>query len=207
MIEIITLTKTLNATEAGMTNTNDSYILIPQGIDGNLLFQSNGIYKIRDYISGDDFEFRYESGREQRVYKLGAYCRSNNIQCGDIITIEKRIIGDNSRFFINAQRKKNIIFIQKHKEGYFIIRNDIGNNIFNEDLNFSIFGDAFKLKIKFEGNVRKRKDSPDELPLYSVTLNYNKNLQEIIKAPYVELNWNNMTISYPDEIKLEIIRQ
>lgn len=207
MIEIVTFTKTLNATEAGMTNTNDSYILIPQSIDGSLLFPQNGIYQIRDYVSGEDFKFRYENSREQRVYKLGQYCRMNNIQCGDIITIERRIINQDSRLFINSRRKKNIVFLQKHKDGYLIIRNDIGQKVLNNEVQFSVNGKDRAVTIIFDRNIKKRSDSPDELPLYSVTVDDGINLQDLIKAQYLELNYSDMAIRIPDEVKLEITRQ
>ena len=207
MIEIITFTKTLNATEAGMTNTNDSYILIPQSIDGSLLFPKNGTYEIRDYISGEDFKFRFENNREQRVYKLGQYCRMNNVQCGDIITIERRNVNQDSRLFINSRRKKNIVFLQKHKDGYLIIRNDIGQKALNNDVLFTINGKKRSVTIVFDRNIKKRSDSPDELPLYSVTVDDGTNLQELIKAPYIELNYSDMAIRIPDEVKLEITRQ
>ena len=207
MIEIVTFTKTLNATEAGMTNTNDSYILIPQSIDGCLLFPHNGIYHIRDYVSGEDFKFRFENSREQRVYKLGQYCRMNNVQCGDIITIERRIINQDSRLFINSRRKKNIVFLQKHKDGYLIIRNDIGQKVLNNEVLFSVNGKNRPITIVFDRNIKKRSDSPDELPLYSVTVDNGINLQDLIKAQYLELNYSDMAIRIPDEVKLEITKQ
>lgn len=207
MIEIILLTKTLNATEAGMTNTNDSYVLIPQKFDASILFPTQGAQQIRDYISGDDYQFRFESGREQRLYQLGKYCRDNNVQCGDILTIERRSINNNSRLFINAKRKHSIVFLQKHKEGYFIIRNDIGTNILDKDFVFSIHGNSYNLRIRFEGNIRKRKDSPTELPFYSVEAIDGINLQEIAKGSYVELNFQTKSINVLDDVKFEIIRQ
>lgn len=207
MIEIILLTKTLNATEAGMTNTNDSYVLIPQKFDASILFPTQGAQQIRDCISGDDYQFRFESGREQRLYQLGKYCRDNNVQCGDILTIERRLINNNSRLFINAKRKHSIVFLQKHKEGYFIIRNDIGTNILDKDLEFSIHGNSYNLRIRFEGNIRKRKDSPTELPFYSVEAINGVNLQEIVQGSYVELNFQTKSVNVPDDVKFEIIRQ
>lgn len=207
MIELILLTKTLNATEVGMTNTNDSYVLIPQKFDASLLFPTQGSQQIRDYISGDDYQFRYESGREQRLYQLGKYCRDNNVQCGDILTIERRSINNQSRLFINAKRKHSIAFLQKHKEGYFIIRNDIGSNILNKYFEFSIYETYYNLRIRFEGNIRKRKDSPSELPFYSVETIDGVNLQEKVKGPYVELNFQTKSVNVPDDVKFEIIRQ
>lgn len=207
MIEIILLTKTLNATEAGMTNTNDSYVLIPQKFDATILFPTQGSQLIRDYISGDDYQFRFESGREQRLYQLGKYCRDNNVQCGDILTIERRSINNRSRLFINAKRKHSIVFLQKHKEGYFIIRNDIGSNILDKDFEFSIYGNSYNLRIRFEGNIRKRKDSPTELPFYSIETIDGVNLQEKVKGSYVELNFQTKCVNVPDDVKFEIIRQ
>lgn len=207
MIEIILLTKTLNATEAGMTNTNDSYVLIPQKFDASLLFPTQGAQQIRDYISGDDCQFRFESGREQRLYQLGKYCRDNNVQCGDILTIERRSINNKSRLFINAKRKHSIVFLQKHKEGYFIIRNDVGAHILEKDLEFSIYGTSYKLRIHFEGNIRKRKDSPTELPFYLVETLDGVNIQDKVKAPYVELDFQTKSVNIPDDVKFEIIRQ
>lgn len=207
MIEIILLTKTLNATEAGMTNTNDSYVLIPQKFDATILFPTQGSQLIRDYISGDDYQFRFESGREQRLYQLGKYCRDNNVQCGDILTIERRSINNRYRLFINAKRKHSIVFLQKHKEGYFIIRNDIGSNILNKVFEFPIYGNSYNLRIRFEGNIRKRKDSPTELPLYSVETIDGVNLQEKVKGSYVELNFQTKSVNVPDDVKFEMIRQ
>ena len=207
MIEIILLTKTLNATEAGMTNTNDSYVLIPQKFDATILFPTQGSQLIRDYISGDDYQFRFESGREQRLYQLGKYCRDNNVQCGDILTIERRSINNRYRLFINAKRKHSIVFLQKHKEGYFIIRNDIGANILNKVFEFSIYGNSYNLRIRFEGNIRKRKDSPTELPFYSVETIDGVNLQEKVNDSYVELNFQTKSVNVPDDVKFEMIRQ
>lgn len=207
MIQIVVFTKTLNATEAGMTNTNDSYVLIPQKIDASLLFPTQGPQLIRDFISGEDFQFRFESGREQRLYQLGRYCKENNVQCGDIISIERRTVDNNSRLFINAYRKHNIVFLQKHKTGFFIIRNDIGQSIFNRTHMFSFGGKIYELDIEFDCDVKKRKDSPTTLPLYNVQLSGQKNLSDVMSGNYIELDFHDNTIRIPDDIKLEIIRQ
>lgn len=209
MTELVSFSKTLNATEAGMTNTNDSYVLIPQRFDASVLYPKQGIYMHRDLISGESYSLRFEITKtnEQRLYKLGVYCRENNVQCGDVIQLERHISEDKSTYFINANRKHNIILLQKHKDGYLIIRNDLHRSLEQSLFSLSIFGKEYRVMIRFDKNIKKRADSPDSLPLYEVLLDGQKDINEVLKSPYIEINLLDKVARAPQDVKLTTKKQ
>ena len=88
MIDSRIYIKSLNATEAGETNTNDSYILIPKGFDASDFFDlTEGNKKFFDAIdpeSNKKYNLRFEvtsKTKEQRIYKLGVFCREKRPTC------------------------------------------------------------------------------------------------------------------------------
>ena len=103
MIDSRAYIKSLNATEAGESNTNDSYILIPKMFDASDFFglsSGNKLYFVAiDPEDDTNYSLRYEvtsSTKEQRIYMLGAFCRAKELHAGDTICIENLTINDKS---------------------------------------------------------------------------------------------------------------
>ena len=202
--------KMLNATETGNTNTNDSYILVPNTIDASAFFDTTStplFIEAKDAITGAQYTLRFEAGREQRIYKLGQYCRDNNVKAGDIVSIEKRIIDGDSSYFINVVRKGDSLVLSKTRDGYFIIRNDVGASYLNTIHRMNINGTPHNVEVRFDSNIKKRADSPNAIPFYKVTVEGTATLGAYINTQYVLFDITNNEILNPQVIKCIEIKQ
>lgn len=202
--------KMLNATETGNTNTNDSYILVPNNIDASTIFDTTKsplFIDAQDAISGVKYTLRFETGREKRIYKLGQYCRDNNVKAGDIVSIEKRIVEGNISYFINVVRKGDSLVLSKIRDGYFIIRNDIGASYLNAPHKLLINGISHNVEVRFDSNIKKRADSPNTIPYYKVIVDGTSNLGTYINTQYVIFDITNNEIYNPQVIKFVEIKQ
>ena len=201
MIDSRIYIKSLNATEAGESNTNDSYILIPKSFNATNFFgltSGNKLYfNALDPEEGVTYNLRYEvtsNSKEQRIYMLGIFCRNKNLHAGDTICIEHLMIDEQSSFIIRYKRMNNIVLLQKLKGDYLIERNDIGDSIFGHPLALYHKGMSFDLILSYKYHGKKRNDSPDEFDFYEVRTGAGQNLSEIINDSYVILDFNKMEI-------------
>ena len=202
--------KMLNATETGNTNTNDSFILVPNSINASAFFDTTStplFIDAKDAITGVQYTLRFETGREQRIYKLGQYCRDNNVKAGDIVSIEKRIIEGNSSYFINVVKKGTSLVLSKIRDGYFIIRNDVGESYLNTPHQMTINGTSHSVEVKFDSNIKKRADSPNTIPFYKVVVDNTSSLETYLNTQYVLFDVTNNEILNPQVIKCIEIKQ
>ena len=202
MIDTRIYIKSLNATEAGESNTNDSYVLIPKMFNASEFFGlttgNKMFFNVLDPEERVTYNLRYEvtsNTKEQRIYMLGAFCRKKNLHAGDTICIEHLVIDDQSSFIIRYRRMTNIVLLQKLKGDYLIERNDIGNSIFQHTLKLSYVGKIIDITLSYKYHGKKRNDSPDEFDFYEAKVGTEQNLSEIIKDQYVILDFNRMTIT------------
>lgn len=201
MIDSRIYIKSLNATETGESNTNDSYILIPKMFNASDFFgltTGNKMYfNILDPEEGITYNLRYEvtsNTKEQRIYMLGVFCRKKHLHAGDTISIEHLVIDGQSSFIIRYKRMTNIVLLKKLKGDYLIERNDIGNSILQQSLNLSYFGRTINLTLSFKHHGKKRNDSPDKLIFYEATVENGQNLSDIIRDQYIILDFNQKAI-------------
>lgn len=201
MIDSRIYIKSLNATEAGESNTNDSYILIPKGFNASDFFgltsgsklhfeavdpENNLIYKLRFEVTSNN--------KEQRIYMLGIYCRDKGLHAGDTISIERLTINEETSFIIRYKKLTNIVLLQKVKGDYLIERNDIGDALIHKSFKLSFNGDTIDFMLSFKYHGKKRNDSPDEFDFYEASIGNGKTLNDIIKDQYVIIDTNMMSI-------------
>ena len=201
MIDSRIYIKSLNATEAGETNTNDSYILIPKGFDASDFFDlTEGNKKFFDAIdpeSNKKYNLRFEvtsKTKEQRIYKLGVFCREKGLHAGDTISIEHLVIDGESSFIIRSRHLENIVLLQKFKGDYIIGRNDLGDSLFETPLTLKYNGYDINLTLSFKERAQKRSDSPDEYDVYEAKLATGQRLSEVNKDGYIIIDIDDRAI-------------
>lgn len=201
--------KVLNATEAGETNTNDSYVLIPKRYNARSFFGSDRfVFDARlGSPIGTKVNLRYElaRGAEQRVYQLGAFCRDHNVRVGDAVCIEKRIINDDPPvFIIRATRKQSVVVLQRSHQHYIIMRNDLGIDFLSSPHQLSTPDGERQLTFEYVGEFARRSDSPDKIRHYDVKLG---GIKLFIEAQYVEINGENNSIYAIEPFKYYAMEQ
>lgn len=213
MIESRMYIKSLNATETGESNTNDSYILIPRNLDGSDFFGlSSGrriFFDAIDPATQKTYNLRFEitGTKEQRIYMLGVFCREKNIHAGDSICIEKLIVDDETKYFIRHRNYSNIVLLQKIKGNYVIERNDVGAGLLGQPINLSYHGMSLVLTLTLKERGKKRNDSPDEFDFYEATLSTGQLLPEIIRDSYVIIDMDAHAIREFEQTKEYRIKQ
>ena len=200
MIDSRIYIKSLNATEAGETNTNDSYILIPKGFDANDFFglteENRKFFDAIDPESNKKYNLRYEITKtgEQRIYKLGVYCRDNDLHAGDTISLEHLSIDGESSFIIRHRRMQNILLLQKLKGDYIFSRNDIGDSVTETPIELLHNGSRLTLSFKFKERAAKKNNSPDKYDIYEAVLSTGQKLSEIVTDKYVIIDTDNKIV-------------
>lgn len=201
MIESRIYIKSLNATETGETNTNDSYILIPKMFNASEFFgltSGNRMYfEAIDPEANKRYNLRFEvtsNNKEQRIYMLGVFCREKGIHAGDRISIEHLIVNDESSFIIRYRRLNNIALLQKVRGYYVIERNDIGASLLQTPIRLDYNGQTIELTLSFKERGNKRSDSPDEYDFYEAVLATGESLTEINKNKYVIIDMDSHSI-------------
>lgn len=201
MIDSRIYIKSLNATEAGESNTNDSYILIPKSLDASEFFGlANGNklhFKAADPEENEEYNLRFEITsvtKEQRIYMLGIFCRNKELHAGDTICIEKLNVNGEISYIIRYRRRNSIVLLQKIKGDYLIERNDIGDDLFNKSLKISINGQEVELMLIYKEKRKKRNDSPDEFDFYEAKIGETQKLTDYTNDQYVILDLETMTI-------------
>ena len=201
MIDSRIYIKSLNATEAGETNTNDSYILIPKGFDASDFFSlTEGNKKFFDAIdpeSNKKYNLRFEvtsKTKEQRIYKLGVFCREKGLHAGDTISIEHLVIDGESSYIIRYRHLQNIVLLQKFRGDYIIGRNDLGTSLFSTPLTLRNNGYNIALSLNFKERAHKRSDSPDQYDVYEAKLSTGQKLSDINNDAYIIIDIANQAI-------------
>lgn len=194
MIDSRMYIKSLNATETGESNTNDSYILVPRGLDARDFFGlatgNRMFFDAIDPTTQQSYSLRFEitGTNEQRIYMLGVFCRDKNIHAGDTICLEKLTVNGNTKYYIRHRNFSNAVLLQKIKGNYVIERNDMGAGLLGQPINLSYNGMDIELMLTFKERGKKRNDSPDEFDFYEATLASGQKLSDINRDSYVILD-------------------
>lgn len=201
MIDSRIYIKSLNATETGETNTNDSYILVPKALDAsdffNLASGNKLLFEAVDPEENKKYNLRFEvtSGtKEQRIYMLGLFCRDKGIHAGDTISLEHLTVDEESSYIIRYRKFTNIVLLQKQKGEYIIVRNDVGDSVIDTPITLSYNGMPLEMTLTFSKRDKKRSDSPDQFDFYKATLKTGQQLSEINKDAYIILDMNTNTV-------------
>lgn len=156
-----------NATEIGLGNTNESYILVKKDIDISHIFPPNIPVSVSVCDSDKVYELKSKSGTEFRVNQFGQLYRDFSIRPGDelkFICVEK---GGQKKIFI-AITKYNRVFLSVTKSGAEIINLErLVDFSKNQIVPYELDIPEGKLSIIFSQSNKKRADSPEETDFYS----------------------------------------
>lgn len=213
MIDSRMYIKSLNATETGESNTNDSYILVPRGLDARDFFGlASGkkmFFDAIDPTTQQTYNLRFEitGTNEQRIYMLGVFCRDKNIHAGDTICLEKLTVNSDTKYYIRHRNFNCIVLLQKIKGNYVIERNDVGASLLGQPISLSYNGRNIEMTLTFKERGKKRYDSPDEFDFYEASLASGQKLTDINHDSYVILDLVSHTICEFSQTKEYRIKQ
>ena len=124
-MEVIQLIKKLNNTELGKGGTHDTYVLVPQNLDITDLFPViNEKVLFINKQNGEVVNIRHTLGREKRIVGLGTFYSGNDLCAGDEIVFERQILQGQSEYYINLNKRRNILILKKIKNGFEILTSD-----------------------------------------------------------------------------------
>lgn len=189
-MEVVQVIKKLNNTELGKGGTHDTYVLVPQNLDIADLFPTvNEQIGFINKQNGESVSIRYTTGREKRIVGLGPFYSENNVCAGDEIVFERQIIGDKSQYFINLNKKRNTVVLQKMKNGFEILTPE-RKTLINEYTMIKKASGLESVYIKFLCSEKKRLDSPDTTDFYDVQVGGYSILDDYSGKEIVEIEIN-----------------
>jgi len=168
LIKEFIIQKEVNNTEVGVGNTNDSYILVTEGIDITDIFEK--VYEYEDFkslVNNKLYKIRYSGGRETRIIGLGNFYRDHNVSAGDLVIIGKRIIKNEKFLYIDVKKKENSIFLKKFKNGYELLTCK-KISLINSETKIIVGNTERKFELKKIGAENKRADSPNKTDIYQI---------------------------------------
>lgn len=186
-----------NATELGQGNTNECYMLISTEIDISDIFPVGVEISVQDTQSGKVYKLKAAKIREFRVNQFGDLYRDYDVHPGDEILITK-ICGDAIEKVFVTVNKFNRVFINVTGNRAEIFNIDRMQNFKTSNGKYSLpvsYSDVNgKLIVKYEGQKKKRQDSPVLTDYYSAVFN-NKPLQN--RLFFLNIATNNELLTLP----------
>lgn len=172
--KIIQYTHRPNATEIGLGNTHETYMLISADTDLTQLFPPSIDVRVKDTLSGKSYYFKASDGREFRVNQMGELYRDYNVLPGDEIVITKIERGDSYDISVTVKQYKRVVLNVSNK-GAELVNTErlepysVGSNMF--EVKYLDRGIQNTLNIKFREALNKRNDSPTTTDFYDATIN------------------------------------
>lgn len=167
-MKVIQVLKKLNNTELGKSGTHEFYIQVPQNLDISDLFPDVNI--VKDFIykkNGKVYNIRCTIGREKRIVGLGDFYRDNDVCAGDEVVLERHIVDEDSSYYIDLNKRKDILMIQRCKKGFEVL-NVERKNLITSSTQVYVDGDFRDIMIEFMSSEKKRNDSPITTDIYDV---------------------------------------
>ena len=196
-MKIHSFIKRLNATELGLSVTNDSYIAIPNEVNLSDMFVNRQALEIFDRKTGTLFTpensniMYVQTGQnnQERISGLGKYYEMVNAKVGDEILIERIEDGMNVKYVMDFYHRNAIVF-QKNKKYVEILTPDMIQP-YAKDKNFSldvvIAGKTETVLIKFAEKTKKKKTSPRETNFYDLQIQGESILGNYSYQEYIEV--------------------
>lgn len=165
---VVQVIKKLNNTELGKSGTHEFYVQVPQNLEISDLFPKtdtiqNFIYK----KTGKIYHIRCTIGREKRIVGLGDFYRDNDVYAGDEVVLERNISEDESTYFIDLNKRKDILMLQRCKKGFELL-NVERKNLITNDVTVYSNGKWRNIRLEFLGSEKKRDDSPTATDIYDL---------------------------------------
>jgi len=200
-----------NATELGMGNTHETYMLISTDTDLSSIFPPSTEIKVKDVYSGKRYTLKSADGREFRVNQMGELYRDYNVRPGDEIIISKIEKAEVSEVCVKVRQFQRVVLMVGSNGTEIINIDRLGDYKVDEQIfNISISDRGYSniLSISFRESRKKRQDSPNMTDYYDVNINgeklangtyylsLGKSFSSLAMLPKSEFN----EVSFDDEI-------
>lgn len=168
-----------NATEIGLGNTHECYMLVGTDVDMSEIFPLGTDVSIHDAISSKEYTLKSSNVREFRINQMGDIYRDYNVTPGDEILISHIMKNGFSELCFTVNKLNRVVLFVKNetKNGETKRVAEIVNidrlkpfekGLKNYEINVYNRGKQDLLKISFDGAKAKREDSPDLTDYYLV---------------------------------------
>ena len=165
-----------NATELGLGNTNETYLLIPTEIQLSTMFPPGTIVEVLDSSSQKTYALKSAYGREFRVNQMGAIYRDYAVKPGDEIIFIMISNSSESNVYLEVKTYNRVVF-DVGERGVEISNSDRLDPFRNKDASYSLpvkqANSRQELKITFARAQKKRNDSPTETDFYDLKIGGN----------------------------------
>lgn len=168
-----------NATEIGLGNTHECYMLVGTDVDMSEIFPLGTDVSIHDAISSKEYTLKSSNVREFRINQMGDIYRDYNVTPGDEILISHIMKNGFSELCFTVNKLNRVVLFVKNetKNGETKRVAEIVNidrlkpfekGLKNYEINVYNRGKQDLLKISFDGAKAKREDSPNLTDYYLV---------------------------------------
>lgn len=168
-----------NATEIGLGNTHECYMLVGTDVDMSDIFPLGTDVSIHDAISSKEYTLKSSNVREFRINQMGDIYRDYNVTPGDEILISHIMKNGFSELCFTVNKLNRVVLFVKNetKNGETKRVAEIVNidrlkpfekGLKNYEINVYNRGKQDLLKISFDGAKAKRDDSPNLTDYYLV---------------------------------------
>ena len=174
-----------NATEIGLGNTHECYMLVGTDVDMSDIFPLGTDVSIHDAISSKEYTLKSSNVREFRINQMGDIYRDYNVTPGDEILISHIMKNGFSELCFTVNKLNRVVLFVKNetKNGETKRVAEIVNidrlkpfekGLKYYEINVNNRGKQDLLKISFDGAKAKRADSPNLTDYYLVQINDDK---------------------------------
>lgn len=165
-----------NATELGLGNTHECYMLVGTDYDMSGIFPPGIDVSIYDALFQKEYTLKSSNYREFRINQMGDIYRDYNVTPGDEIVINQIKKHDVCDLCVTVKKYNRVVLIVK--KGLAEIVNidrlkTYEKEINNYEVNIYDKGRQDKLQLSFDSAKAKRADSPNKTDFYNVTVNGN----------------------------------
>ncbi|SES62026.1 hypothetical protein SAMN05216389_10177 [Oceanobacillus limi] len=220
-MRIISFSTRLTPTSIGQSGTNDSYIYFPKAEYITDLFfdiHSNHTMTFTSKKDGSSHQFNMKFTNENRLYQFGPYARSEALEPGDEVILQKVEYDDGqSQYYFDYIKYDNIVVLYYlGNQKYFTTWNQERFNRFVPSLPFEInvltTSGQSTVTIEDNGLIRKRADSPNAFQSYRIDGLFNLVEQDEFKSKNKLIltkldNGNEYTISRPINWEFSVIEK
>lgn len=169
-MQVVQFLKELNNTELGKGGTHETYILVPRQADVSDIFErKNEPIAFVQKGTKKIYRIRLTVGREKRIVGLGAFYRENALCAGDTVLLEKRRLGDSVQYFIDVNKRTDVIVLQKSPQGFEVL-NAERLSLLENGMPLVYQNECAELGVRLLSTQKKRKDSPEETRYYGITV-------------------------------------
>lgn len=177
MTRITQYTHRPNATELGLGNTHECYMLVGTDYDMSGIFPPGIEVSLHDALSQKEYTLKSSNYREFRINQMGDIYRDYNVTPGDEIVISQIKKNGICDLCLTVKKYHRVVLLVK--KGLAEIVNidrlkPYEKGIRKYEVNIYDSGKYNILQISFEGAKAKRADSPNTTDYYNVNVNGDK---------------------------------